>query len=504
MILALMKKTLLISFMLMLLGIGTMTAQENMTFEQIEAKANQGDLKYMYALAKIYKSGKMGIAENETLARKWYRASLDKAKKVAGRGNVEAYNIILTIYMKDPCGVVGSRCGPEFYQWLDKAVEDDIFEAQLMKAKESANNKQWKDVVYVTKKLIANPENKKKDGAGFLGYCYYYGLGGLQRDYKQAFKYFKMQLDSKGSTSENLARVGMGLCYYHGRGTKKNMAKAVQCWKESEYALDAETTYLYASCLINGTGTAKDVETGCDLLKRIGHRDGITSDIQQKADALLTYVEDEASRQEFLAEQERREREQKREQKRRAEEERQNLIYEGQYTNTGHAYSSDGSFQNLGNAHLFNVKICKNILYVEGEGIPRSSSDGDWIFYTSNGQTVFLYNTKTTEIRRREIMQMAIMGVVNTSFSDVVCVRGNQLAAFSAPPGNYQSDSYSRSTTTTGNKHVCRACDGRGWVPTEEGVASYGNDKWCRECKRVVSRSHWHKTCESCKGHGQW
>jgi len=37
MILALMKKTLLISFMLMLLGIGTMTAQENMTFEQIKA-----------------------------------------------------------------------------------------------------------------------------------------------------------------------------------------------------------------------------------------------------------------------------------------------------------------------------------------------------------------------------------------------------------------------------------------------------------------------------------
>ena len=54
---------------------------------------------------------------------------------MAGRGNVEAYNIILTIYMKDPCGVVGSRCGPEFYQWLDKAVEDDIRKAHEPQAK---------------------------------------------------------------------------------------------------------------------------------------------------------------------------------------------------------------------------------------------------------------------------------------------------------------------------------------------------------------------------------
>ena len=53
---------------------------------------------------------------------------------------------------------------------------------------------------------------------------------------------------------------------------------------------------------------------------------------------------------------------------------------------------------------------------------------------------------------------------------------------------------------------TCGYCNGRGWVPTDEGVATFGNNnkKWCQECREYVYMNHWHKTCPSCKGKGTY
>lgn len=75
--------------------------------------------------------------------------------------------------------------------------------------------------------------------------------------------------------------------------------------------------------------------------------------------------------------------------------------------------------------------------------------------------------------------------------------------------------STSTSTTTTyggGSPHSssgrqkkeCGACGGKGWIPETKGVVSFGNDKWCDECKKTVPSNHYHAECPSCKGAGEW
>lgn len=53
-------------------------------------------------------------------------------------------------------------------------------------------------------------------------------------------------------------------------------------------------------------------------------------------------------------------------------------------------------------------------------------------------------------------------------------------------------------------KKSCGACDGKGWIPETKGVASFGYNKWCAECQKTVSGSHYHATCPSCKGASEW
>lgn len=53
-------------------------------------------------------------------------------------------------------------------------------------------------------------------------------------------------------------------------------------------------------------------------------------------------------------------------------------------------------------------------------------------------------------------------------------------------------------------KKTCGACDGNGWIPETKGVASYGLNKWCEDCDKKVPSNHYHATCPSCKGEGEW
>ena len=52
----------------------------------------------------------------------------------------------------------------------------------------------------------------------------------------------------------------------------------------------------------------------------------------------------------------------------------------------------------------------------------------------------------------------------------------------------------------------CGLCDGKGWIPTDEGATSFGStaEKWCEDCRKLVVTNHWHKPCPSCGGKGVW
>ena len=67
----------------------------------------------------------------------------------------------------------------------------------------------------------------------------------------------------------------------------------------------------------------------------------------------------------------------------------------------------------------------------------------------------------------------------------------------------YTPSSSSSSSTQQRQPRKCSACDGTGRV-IKNDVASFGQTKYCSECKKTVSASHYHGTCPSCKGKGYW
>ena len=287
-------------------------AQEQPSLAEIEAKAKQGDFMYMRALGKVYQRGLYGQPKDEAKARQWYRAAFDRAKIEAEKGDKEALNLVLTFYMKDTWSWVVERDSVEAMRWFNKAVDLQIAPIQYRKVKMDIEKGQWTDAVSLLQKLIANPDNKEKHGAALLGDCYYYGRGGLQRNYAMAYKYYKMSIDNRDD-SKNKALSGIGLCYYYGRGVQKNVTQAVKYWKEARSSISPEAAYLLGECQIKGIGTTKDVSEGIATLKMINQNLMPEATAQQlaKSKDLVDYTEGEIARQQFLADQKRRQAEER-------------------------------------------------------------------------------------------------------------------------------------------------------------------------------------------------
>lgn len=65
------------------------------------------------------------------------------------------------------------------------------------------------------------------------------------------------------------------------------------------------------------------------------------------------------------------------------------------------------------------------------------------------------------------------------------------------------SEKGGKGTTTQQKQHKCKLCGGTGRV-VENNATSFGNTKYCDECKKTVPDSHYHKDCPSCGGDGWW
>lgn len=184
------------------------------------------------------------------------------------------------------------------------------------------------------------------------------------------------------------------------------------------------------------------------------------------------------------------------------------LIYKGYYTNTGTSYSyNTGLYSNTGLTSLHQVEIYRDHLIIDGANYQYWHTDGNWLWYGRNtvgtNHPVYLYNISSGELRWRYNFEFFGLQV-----NDMFLYRGN-LTMYNSGTGTVPSTggSYSGSSGTTGRTpHRCGLCDGKGWVPTEEGVPTYGSNsqKYCNDCRRYVPINHWHKTCPSCKGKGAW
>lgn len=66
-----------------------------------------------------------------------------------------------------------------------------------------------------------------------------------------------------------------------------------------------------------------------------------------------------------------------------------------------------------------------------------------------------------------------------------------------------KTSSNSNNNSSTTKRHKCGFCGGSGREVKTDAV-SFGYSKYCNECGKTVSGSHYHTTCSSCKGKGWW
>lgn len=74
--------------------------------------------------------------------------------------------------------------------------------------------------------------------------------------YAKAFETFKALSDN----GDIHATYGLGVCYYNGRGTTKNLAEAFNCFDKSYSRGNKSAAFILGKCYFYGQGTGKDLD----------------------------------------------------------------------------------------------------------------------------------------------------------------------------------------------------------------------------------------------------
>lgn len=115
------------------------------------------------------------------------------------------------------------------------------------------------------KELIQMAKGGYLDALHRLGYSYYYGKSGFEKDWSKAYKWWKKSAD-KGN---EYSMLEVALMYEHAQGTRRNRNKAFHYTK-----MAADKGYLRALtnlgyCYYWGIGTKKDVSAVVDCFQRV-------------------------------------------------------------------------------------------------------------------------------------------------------------------------------------------------------------------------------------------
>lgn len=115
------------------------------------------------------------------------------------------------------------------------------------------------------KELLLMAKQGYLDALHRLGYSYYYGKSGFEKDWPKAYKWWKKSAD-KGNKYSMLA---VALMYEHAQGTRRNRNKAFLYTKMAadKGCLRALTNLGY--CYYWGIGTEKDASAAVDCFQRV-------------------------------------------------------------------------------------------------------------------------------------------------------------------------------------------------------------------------------------------
>ena len=152
-------------------------------------------------------------------------------------------------------------------------------------------------------------------------------------------------------------------------------------------------------------------------------------------------------------------------------------------------YYGGGFYANQLEQQLFQMRMMTQQMQIQNMQMQMQSQQGPWMQSTTQEQ---LQNMA------RNFQEQMIENAKNH-----VNVDQEQ---FSYEQSSSDNSSNNSSTVKLRSKKTCGLCGGKGWIPNNTRVASFGisEPKWCAECNKTVPTTHYHETCPSCKGKGEW
>lgn len=212
--------------------------QENLqkAIELLEKAAYQDDANAQNQLGEWYENG-IGMDQNKEKALYWY-------KKAATNGNASAQNHLGLLENSREWFEKASKQGYAKASYNLAILEEYGDQAQYKKWLEKAIQQNHPEAEYtlIGRNLIqASPQKRAEimqksalNGNVFAQYSLasaYQTGDGIQKDLKQAFKWYQVAAENGIGFYGTKAKYELGLLYYYGQGTERNSAQSVY-WLE--------------------------------------------------------------------------------------------------------------------------------------------------------------------------------------------------------------------------------------------------------------------------------
>lgn len=215
----------------------------------------QGTPEDQFQLAVALMKGE-GVSKDPERAGYWFR-------KAAEQGNTRAMNALGSLYCEGNGTPVNYQLAKE---WFVKALAQKdpepraMYNIGHMEEKGLGRKSDMKSALAWYEKASAAGLSKATQ---HLGEIYYYGDGGIAKDYLKARTYFKKAAEAGEAESMN----HLGVMYESGKGGSSDPVMAGKYYLQAAVLLYPRAQNNYGRCLIQGIGMRKDELKGVEWLQ---------------------------------------------------------------------------------------------------------------------------------------------------------------------------------------------------------------------------------------------
>lgn len=138
---------------------------------------------------------------------------------------------------------------------VDSTPGETVFDPKQSVVSETGNSKSEKDVAVIEDNDVQkNIEPADAKSLFLKGENYYFGKGGVAKDYTRAEKYFRKAAEQGYAPAQNM----LGICYEYGEGVEQDYLKAVEWYRKAAEQGYARAQCNLGQCYANGFGVEQD------------------------------------------------------------------------------------------------------------------------------------------------------------------------------------------------------------------------------------------------------